>query len=318
MEMKIKKSDGINFKTLHVEFNENGQAIVGNHTPEESEKIIHDFVTEPMEKIKNENTEDAPKEKNTEKEKSNVVVCSGEKEIVYNEKTWKGQKFVLDNGSLKLQNDIDPVVTIKSNSNLIYDGFTVGLSKLQYENIKNAQAENSAITFNDCYFNDDITIGNIDVWIDDGAFERVIFDDKEAVDEVYGTRITMRVFNGAHIDDLIIGKANNLCVNSDPCSGDEAIVTITRLDVKGTAYLYRCQIDHLIVDTASSVEVTDSEISGICVSGTVYLKDDVSVGQIHIHAGGKVCADSLDGVDITCDRSFRTYVDKEERTWIIG
>ena len=298
--IKIEKLNGTDSKVLNIEFNENDQAIVGNHTPEESEQIIKDFIEAKFEP----------------EGKCDTVSISGENETVYNEANWNKQKFSLDGGILKLQNDIDPVINIKSGSLLIYDGYTVGLTKQQYDNIKNAQTKDTTIAFDDCYFNDDITIGNVRVGVDNGAFETLTFDDVQVVDEIVENRTTMQITDGTHIDDLIIGKANHVNVNCDVCSGDEAPVTIDRLVVRGTASLYNCHVDHLIVDKTATVEV-GGEVNGMCVSGTAYIIDTGSVGSIHIHAGGKICGKDLDGIDITCDRAFRTYIE-DGKTWIIG
>jgi hypothetical protein len=300
--IKIEKLNGTDSKVLNIEFNENDQAIVGNHTPEESEKIIKDFIeskSEPARKC------DA------------IAISNNNDEPAYGESNWKGQKFILDNGILKVQNDIDPVIDIKAGSLLIYDGYTVGLTKRQYENIKNAQAKDTTIAFNDCMFNDDIVVGNVHVEVDNGAFETLIFEDNiDEVDEIIENRTTMNITNGTRIDSLIIGGANHVNVNCDVCSGDENAVAIGRFVVKGTASLYNCHVDHLIVDKTATAEV-GGEVENICVSGTAFITDVASVSSIHIHAGGKICGENLDGIDITCDRAFRTYIENN-KTWIIG
>lgn len=299
--IKIEKINGTDSKVLNIEFNENGQAIVGNHNPEESEKIIKNFIdseSEPASKC------DA------------ITISNNSDEPAYGESNWKGQKFILDNGVLKIQNDIDPVIDIKSGSLLIYDGYTVGLTERQYENIKNAQAKDTTIAFSDCMFNDNIVVGNVHVEVNDGAYETLIFDDAKEFDEVVENHTTMSITSGTHVDDLIIGKTNHVNVNCDMCSGDEAPVTIDRFTVKGTANLYNCHVEHLIVDKTATVEI-GGEVDGMCVSGIAYITDSASIGSIHIHAGGKIYGKDLDGIDITCDRAFRTYIEND-KTWIIG
>jgi len=301
-QVKIEKLNKTGLKILDIEFNKNGQAIVGNHTPEESEKIIKNFIeskSEPAGKC------DA------------ITISNNNYEPVCGRNNWNGQKFILDHGTLKLKNNIDPVIDIKAGSLLIYDGYTVGLTKRQYENIKNAQAKDTTIVFNDCMFNDDIIVGNISFGVEKGAFETLIFQDNiDEVDEIIANRTTMNITNGTHIDSLIIGRANHVNVNCDVCSGDENAVVIGSFVVKGTASMYNCHVDHLIVNKTATVEV-GGEVENMCVSGTAFITDSASVSSIHIHAGGKICGEDLNGIDITCDRAFRTYIESD-KTWIIG
>ena len=36
-----------------------------------------------------------------------------------------------------------------------------------------------------------------------------------------------------------------------------------------------------------------------------------------LHAGGRIYGEDLDGIDITTDRSFRTYIE-DGKTWIVA
>lgn len=301
MKVKVVKTTDNNKKqVLDICFNANGQAVVGDHSPEESEKMIREFI------------ETAP----DVAEKCDTVRIYGSNEMTFGEKNWHGQKFILDAGILKLQNDIDPVIDIKSGSLVIYDGYTVNLSKQQYDNIKNAaQAENVQIAFDDCYFNEMIDIGDVNVGISKGVFDDLVFENSQELDELTEDRSIMTIEDGTHIRDMIVGRMNCIKVNCEACSGDEDPVTIGMLEVRGSASLYNCHISQLSIGSGATVDIC-CEVDNVCINGTAYIGEDASIETIHVHAGGKITG-HLDGIEITCDRAFRLR-NEEGRVWIVG
>lgn len=54
MSIKVKKQNG---EVLEIRFNKKGQAVVGNNTPEQSEKIIREFVEGSDDKLETEKTD---------------------------------------------------------------------------------------------------------------------------------------------------------------------------------------------------------------------------------------------------------------------
>lgn len=306
MKLKVVKKDRNNKNlVLNIRFNDEDQAIVGNHTPEESEKIITSFI------------ENANKNMNNNIANDNVITIDDDKkEHTYNSKNWNNQKFILNNGVLNLENDIDPIIDIKTGSLLIYDGYTVNLSKQQYENLKNAaQYEDITVAFDNCYFNDPINIGDVNVGIDKSTFNLLVFENSQELDEITEKRTVINITNGARISDLTIGKMNHVNVNCEICSGDEAPVIIGTLFVNGSASLYNCHISQLSIGNSATVDIC-CEVDNVCVRGIAYIGEAASIESIHIHAGGKITG-HLDGIDITCDRPFRFFIE-DGKTWIVG
>ena len=177
-------------------------------------------------------------------------------------------------------------------------------------------SEGTKIAFDKCYMNEDISIGRVSVSIDGGMFERFIFDDGINTDECIEDRTTIDIVNGAHLDSVIIGKANHLNVNCRMIDETELPVSIDRAEILGTASLYRCNIGVLVVDKTAVAEVC-CDVNHMCCRGTAYISKGSSVGTIHIHAGGRIYGEDLDGIDITTDRSFRTYIE-DGKTWIVA
>lgn len=302
MKVKVVKTADDNEKhVLNICFNANGQAVVGDHSPEESEKIIREFI------------ETTP---NVVGKCDAITISNNNDEPTYGESTWKGQKFILDNGTLKLQNDIDPVIDIKSGSLLIYDGYTVNLSEQQMKNIKAAsEAEDVKIAFDDCYFNEMIEIGDVSVGIDKGVFDDLVFENSQELEGLTENRSIMTITDGTRIGDMIVGRMNHVNVNCEVCSGDEDPVVIETLEVRGSASLYNCHISQLGIGSGATVDIC-CEVDNVCVNGTAYIGEDASIETIHVHAGGKITG-HLDGIEITCDRAFRLH-NEEGRVWIVG
>lgn len=312
-------------QVLHIHYNDEGKAIVGKHTPEESEQIIRNFAESNginFAKLKFKPTQrkilNGIKEPVTTDQKEDVktITVTGMDESTFGESNWHGEKFIVDDGTLKLRNDINPVIDIKRNSLIIYDGFTVDLPKQQYENIKNAMSEGTKIVFDMCYMNEDISLGRVSVDINGGAYNKVIFDDGINTDECIENRTTIEVINGAHLDAIAIGKANHLNVNCRMVDENDLPVDIDHVEIHGTASLYRCNIGVLIVDKTAVAEVC-CDVNHMCCSGTAYISKGSSVCTIHLHAGGRIYGEDLDGIDITTDRSFRTYIE-DGKTWIVA
>lgn len=310
-------------QTLHIHFNDEGKAIVGKHTPEESKQIIKNFVEASGIDFTKLNFKPAQgkilscvKPFTDQKEDVKTITITSNAESTFGESNWHGEKFIVDDGTLKLRNDINPVIEIKRNSLIIYDGFTVDLPKQQYENIKNAMSEGTQIVFDMCYMNEDISLGRVSVGINGGAYNKVIFDDGINTDECIENRTTIEVINGAHLDAIAIGKANHLNVNCRMVDETDLPVDIDHVEIHGTASLYRCNIGVLVVDKTAVAEVC-CDVNHMCCSGTAYICKGASVGTIHLHAGGRIYGEDLNGIDITTDRSFRTYIENG-KTWIIA
>ena len=197
---------------------------------------------------------------------------------------------------------------------LIYDGYTVGLSVIQQSNIANADP-NAMVAFTDCYFNFTLEINNVKVGIDKGAHTTVKYCVGVDVFDRMTERRTISICDGAHIDSLIAGECSHVAINTDMCSGDEAIVTIDNLVIDGTGKLDRCEIGHLTVGALADVEVF-GKIDHMCVSGTAFIDEQSNVGTVHIHPGGKLHG-YLEHINIEADRAFTMYSEDGE-TWIIG
>lgn len=321
MNVQLTKSAGEDKQVLNIHFNENDQAIVDDHSPEESIKIITAFI---------EGKDDAkPESKNTVgvsatlegkdldklKSKSDVqLVLAGETEYNFGKDNWEGQKFVLNKGILRIQDDIDPAIEVKNDSLLIYDGFSAVLSEQQQLNIHNV-SEDSTVAFDDCYLNCDLRINGNEAGIDDGAFERIFFCTDCGPMDRLTERKSIHISNGAHVDSLMAGTCSHVDVNTEMCSGDEKQVTIDKLIIDGTGKLDNCYIGNLVIGSQADVEIYGS-VGHACVSGTAYIDECSDVTAIHLHIGGRIHG-SLENINIDADRAFTLRMENNE-LWIVG
>ena len=309
MNVKIEKTkacpNGEARQVLDIFFNEEGKAYIKGHSPEESEKLIHEF-------IEGSNDEEKPSEEKIEL--NNEIVLAGQKENLFGKDDWDGQTFVLNGGILRLKDEIDPTIRINGEALLIYDGYTVGLSDTQKNNIANADP-NAMVAFTDCYFNFTLDINNVKVGIDKGAHTTVKYCVGVDVFDRMTERRTISICDGAHIDSLTAGECSHVAINTDMCSGDEAPVTIDNLVINGTGKLDMCEIGHLTVGALADVEIF-GKIGHMCVSGTAFIDEQSDVGTVHIHPGGKLHG-YLEHINIEADRAFTMY-SQDGETWIIG
>lgn len=305
MNIKIEKVNGEDTKVLDVFFNKEGKAYLKGHSPEESEKLIHEFI---------EGSDEEKKSSEEETEVPNEIVLTGQKENLFGKDDWDGQTFVLNGGILRLKDEIDPAIRINGEALLIYDGYTVGLSDTQKSNIANADP-NAMVAFTDCYFNFTLDINNVKVGIDKGAHTTVKYCVGVDVFDRMTERRTISVCDGAHIDSLIAGECSHVAINTDYVVASEAIVTIDNLVIDGTGKLDMCDIGHLTVGPLADVEIF-GKVDHMCVSGTAFIDEQSDVGTVHIHPGGKLHG-CLDHINIEADRAFTMY-SKDGETWIIG
>jgi len=264
------------------------------------------------EKIKGMNTK-APEKKEPEVADKEGIEFEDEKEHVLNKENWKGQKVNLLGGSLRLQNDIDPEVSVVG-ARLIYEGFSAFLSDQQKQNIDNATI-GSSISFSDCWMNGDIKFTKpTELYIDKGAFDRIVFDPSNEHQDLSG-KYPMEIANGTVIDQLIVGVNGYCGVNCGYIGDDDKSVEINHLVVRGAADLVFCNVGHLVVDRLGAAEV-HGEVSHICVSGTLFIAPSGSVGSIRLHAGGRIYG-KIQNIDIESDRPYR-IIEENGDLWILG
>lgn len=313
MNIKIVKTGDDNHQeTLEVFFNENEEAYIKGHSVADSAKIIEEFVTDhPGGRL----LPDEPEQEkaDTKDEEKTTITVTEPGEVTYGKDNWHGEKFsVGPHGSLRLTDDIDPEIEINAGGLLIYDGYNVNLSEQQMKNLTTSD-ENCTVAFDNCYFNEPLNIDCQEVCIDNGYFTDVNYGDEHEMICFTSKYATMNIGNGAHIDNLHIGVNHQVQTNYE--SADEPLVTIDHVDIEGNGGFIGCKILSMVVQPLARVEIY-GKVNHMCVSGIAYIGKSAEVYEVHLHAGGIIYG-HLDDIDITSDRPFRVFKDKNG-TWIIG
>jgi hypothetical protein len=309
MQIKvIKTNDEGKKEVLDINFDADERAIIGDHSVDESEKIIKEFIEgKPAE---NKSAED---EVEAEKKESETIKIEGPMEVVYGKDNWHGEKlFVGPYGTLRLTDDIDPEIDIKGGL-VIYDQYSVGLTPRQKVNVQNA-TEDSQIAFSDCYFNEDLSFGQKEISIDKGIFDRIEFvtnDKTTLMDRKY----ELHIVDESIIDYVKVGISGYLDVNCKAADEDDKVVEINAVVIEGTADLCKCNIGNVVVANTGFVDIY-GHVEHMCVSGTAHITSSAETGSIHLHPGGRIYGE-LDDIDITSDRPFRMYK-KNDVVWFVG
>jgi len=309
MQIKvIKTNDEGKKEVLDINFDADERAIIGDHSVDESEKIIKEF-------IEGKPAEDKPAEGKAEAEKKEpeTIRIEGPLEDVYGKDNWHGEKFFVGpQGSLRLTDDIDPEIEIKGGL-VIYDQYSVELTPLQKTNIQNA-TEDSNIAFSDCYFNENLSFGQKEISIDKGIFDRIEFvtDDKTTLMD---RKYELHILDDSIVDYVKVGINGYLDVNCKAANESDKVVEINAVVIEGTADLCKCNIGNVVVADTGFADIY-GRVEHMCVSGTAHITSSAEIGSIHLHPGGRIYGE-LDDIDITSDRPFRMYT-RNEVIWFVG
>ena len=310
MQIKvIKINDEGKKEVLDINFDSDERAIVGDRSVDESEKIIREFIEgKPAD---NKPAEEPAEKADENEEGSEDVIGDGmilddAAEFVLNKDNYTNQSITVKDGTLILEDDIDPTIKIE-NGILVYRGYTVEISKKQLD-IIDSMSNTCSVVFEQCLLNYTLHLLGPDTCIDGGAYVKV----EHGLDlDVCGrimeeTCSTIKISNGAKIDHLVIHGKSILYVNASNYEmDDDNTVHIDHLDVSGRAILKNCNIEQLHVCYTGEVEL-DGDIGTLDVCGTVFL-GEAHVGKIILHPGGRVFGD-IDDVSIEATERPMQYI----------